>query len=390
LPVKESQEENDGLHVEPGSHENEDSSHETRPFENELHVEPGSHENEDSSHETRPFENEIHMIDYNAQMNRDYGRHDYGKSSTWNLDSQHHYISRNSYLPDSSAAGSHVQRYSTLPDEVINTQSSTGDHDLQYSSAAGQEFQLFNYQNPADRQAFQSSNNQYPADEHEFRFKNQNSGNGQGSRFSVQNSPVAQNTRFNSHNFGSGQLHDGRQDSRYTGQNFGNRHQLQYNGQESGLKNQNFGRSQDMRSNTQNPVGRYKNQNSASGEHSSESVFFTSHGNSGNKRPHRETEQGIGGAENFGPNSDELYYQAFRSFSFRRNPTESISKGTQSGSFSGGSFNGKGVPHSSVPSYQSGVAHGDRPSNKWFNGGNGSSKDHDIGFFEGLEDINDR
>jgi hypothetical protein len=448
------------------------------------HADSNYHEGEDSSNESRPFENEIRAIDYYAQRNRNYDRYDISKSSTWNQGSQHDDVSRNSYQADNPAAWSHKQGYSTLPDEFVNTHSSSENHDFRSTAREkfrvfnnqnpgdSQEFQLFNNQNPRDGQKFRVFNNQNPRDNQEFRvfnnqnprdsqefifkhqnfddgqefrlknqnpvdseefrfqnqnfgngqefrfknqntadrqefrlknqnfgggqefrFKNHNSGNGQESRLNVQNYPAAQETQFNSHKFGSGPTSAVRQESRYNNQNFGGRHELQYtthiqnSGQESRLKDQNLRGVQNLRYNTQNSAGRYNNQNSGSGAHDSDPSFYLSNGNLNTNRPHRGTEQSQDEAGNShpNPNSDDLYYKAFRSFSFRRNPTQSGSKAGQFDSVSGGGV----IPQSSSPSHQSGVAHSDR-QNKWFNDGAGPNKDHDIGFFEGLEDINDK
>jgi hypothetical protein len=391
------------------------------------HANSNYYEGEDSSSESKPFENEVREIDYYAQQNRNYERYDISKSDIRNQGRQH-----GDYQPDIPAAWSHEQGYSTLPDEFITTHSSPGSHD--FSSGAGQDFRLlknqnhrdsqdfrlFNNQNPKDSQEFTFKDqnfgeeqefrfkNQNPVDRHkfrlmnqnfgggqEFRFKNNNSGNGQESRYNVQNYPIVQNTQFNSYNSGSGLTSDGKKKTRHNVQNFVGRHELQYNthiqnsGQESRLNDQNFGGVQDLRYNKQNSAGRYSNQNSGGGVQDNESSFSTSRGNTNINRPHSETEQSIGGVGNSHPSTDDLYYKAFRSFSFRRNPTQSGSKAGHLDSFSGGGFSGKVVPQSSSPSHQSGFAHSDR-QNKWFNDGTGPSKDHDIGFFEGLEDINDK
>jgi hypothetical protein len=387
------------------------------------HADPHHQEEDDSSNDSRPFGNEIQAIDYYAQRNRDYDRHDHSKSSTWNQDSKHDYVSRNSYQPDSVPVRSRVQGYSTLPDEVISTQSSSGGHDFEYSSAAGQEFGIFKKQNPgngqefrvfknqdhADGQEFRVLRNRNPSGRQEFRLTNQNFGNGQEfriqnhnsgnkheTRHNVQNYPVVQETQFNSPIFGSGQPSSGRQDSRYNSQNFRGTHESQYttqvphSGQESRLKIQNFGGGEDLRYNTHNSAGRYNNHNSASEVQSSEPGFDISHEKANNNRPHRVTEHSAGGADNSRANSEDLYYKAFRSFSFRKNPTHNGSKGEHLGSFSEASFSDKGISHSSSPSHQSGVEHSDGHNNQWFNNGKRPNKDHDIGFFEGLEDINDR
>jgi hypothetical protein len=169
---------------------------------------------------------------------------------------------------------------------------------------------------------------------------------------------------------------------------------LQYNtripqtGQESRLRNQNSGGEHDLRYNTQNSAGPYNNHKSVSGAHSNEAGFPVSHGNTNDNHSHRETVYNFGEAVNSRPTAEDLYYKAFRSFSFRKNPSHSSSK-DQMDSLSGGGFNNKHVLQTSSPSFQSGIAHSDRENNQWFNGRTGPNKDHDIGFFEGLEDIND-
>lgn len=400
------------------------------------HADSDNHEDDDSINDSRQFGNEIQAIDYYAQRNEDYDRHDHSKSSTWNQDSKHNSVSRNSYQADTAPVRGRVQEYSTLPDEVVSAHSSSGDHDFAYSSAAGQEFGIFKKQNPEDgqqfrvfknqhhgagqdfrvfktqdpenRQEFRVSMNRNPSGRQEFRlenqkfvegdefrFKNQNHGNRKEIRHNVQNYPAVQETQINSHNFGSGQTSAGTQDSRYNSQNFGGTHDLRYttqirnSGQETRLQIQNFGGGQDLRYNTHNSDGRYINQNSASGVQSSEPGFSAFPGKANNNRPHRETEHVAGGVDTTHANSDDLYYKAFRSFSFRKNPTRSGSRG-QTGSFSGASFSDEGISHSSSPLFQTGSEHNDGRDYQWFNNGKRPNKDHDIGLFEGLEDINDR
>lgn len=342
---------------------------------------------DDSLTESRPFGNEIQAIDYYANRNRNPDRYNRRKSNLRNRDTQQDYVSRDSYQPDNAAVESRDKAYSTLPDEIINTHSSSGDHDFQYASAADQDFQVFQNHNAGHGQDF-GFNNQNFGNGHEFRSKNQNqnSGNRQELRFNVNNFPALQGTQFSGHNLGNGQRTAGRDDVRYNTQTAGGANEVQYNtqssqtGQESRSRNHHFGGFS-----TQNSAGRYNSQNSANGAHSREPV---SHGSSNNNRPHRETEHNFGEVANLRPTSEDLYYKAFRSFSFRKNPSHSSNKG-QLDSFSGASFNSKLVPHSSPPPYQSGIAHSDRDNNQWFNGRTGPNKDHDIGFFEGLEDIND-
>lgn len=401
------------------------------------HADSDNQEDYDSNNDSTSFGNEIQAIDYYARRNRD-DRRDHSKSSTWNQDSRHDSVSRNSYQPDNTSVRSRVQGYSTLPDEVINAHSSSGDHDFVYSSATGQEFGIFKKQNLEDSQQFRLFKNQSPGagqdfrvfktqdpgngqefrvsvnhnplgiqefrlknnkfrEGEEFRFKNQNSGNREETRQNVQNYPAVQETQIDSHKFGSGQTSAGTQDSRYNNQNFRGTHEFQYttqtphSGQESRLKIQNFGGVQDLRYNTHNSAGRYVNQNSASGVQSSEPHFSAIPGKADNNRPHRETEHtAAGGVDTPRANSEDLYYKAFRSFSFRKNPTHSSSKGGQTGSFSGSSFSDEGISHSASPPFHSGVEHSDGHNYQWFNNRKRPNKDHDIGFFEGLEDINDR
>jgi hypothetical protein len=371
------------------------------------HADSDYNEYEDSATESRPFGNEIDAIDYYANKYRNYDRYDRRKSNIRNRDSQNEYVSRHSYQSDNAAVESRVKGYSTLPDE-INTPSLSGGHDFQYTSAADQDFRAFKNQNPSDAQGVRvfknhnsghgqdfRLNNQNFGDGQEFRFKNQNqnSGNKQELQFNAQNFPVVRATQFGGHTFGNGQRPAGRDDLRYNTQNVGGTNEFQYNtqtsqtGQESRLRNQNIWGEHDLRYNTQNSAGRYNDQNSASGVHGSETGFPVSHGHPNNNRPHRETEHNFGEVVNSHPTPEDLYYKAFRSFSFRKNPSPSSSKG-QLDSFSGASFNNKHAPHTS-PSHQSGTAHSDRENNQWFNGRTGPNKDHDIGFFEGLEDIND-
>jgi hypothetical protein len=359
------------------------------------HADPDYSEYEDSATETRPFGNEIHAIDYYAKKYRNYDRHDRRKSNIRNRDSRHDYVSRNSYQPDNAAAQSRDNGYSTLPDDIVNSPSLSGGHDFPYTSAADQDFRVFKNQNPGQGQEFRF-NNQNFGDGQEFRFKNQNqnSGNRQELQLNVQNFPAVRGTQLRGHTFGSGQRPAGRDDLRHNTQNVGWTHDLQYNtqtsptGQESRLRNQNFWGQHDLQYNAQNSAGRYNNQNSASGTQSSEPGFPVSHGNANNNRPLRETEHNFGGVVNSRPSSEDLYYKAFRSFSFRKNPSHSSSKG-QLDSFSGANFSNKHVPQTSSISYQSGIAHSDRQNNQWFDGRAAPNKDHDIGLFEGLEDIND-
>jgi hypothetical protein len=399
------------------------------------HADSDYHEDDDSINDFRPFGNEIQAIDYYAQRNRDYDRHDHSKSSTWYQDSKHDSVSRNSYQADNAPVRSRVQGYSTLPDEVISAHSPSGDHDFVYSSAAGQEFGIFKKENledgqqfrmfknqnpgagqdfrvfktqdPENRQEFRVSINRNPSgrqkfrlenekfvEGEEFRFKNQNPGSREEMRHNVWNHPALQETQINSHNFGSGQISAGTQNSRYNSQNFRGTHDFQYttqiphSGQE--IKIQNFGGGQDLRYNSHNSDGRYINQNSASGVQSSEPSFSAFPGKANNNRPHRETEHVAGGVDTSRANSEDLYYKAFRSFSFRKNPTHSGSKGGQRGSFSEASYSDEGISQSSSPSLQTGVKHSDGRNYQWFNNGKRPNKDHDIGLFEGLEDINDR
>jgi len=272
-----------------------------------------------------------------------------------------------------------------------------------------QDFRVFKNQNPSDGQDFRVFKNHNAGHGQQFRFDNQNFGGGQDSRlknqnqssgkrqefrFKVQNFPAVQGTQFSSHSFGNGQSPAGRDDLRYSTQTVGGTHELQYNtrisqtGQESRLRNQNSGGEHDLLYNTQNSAGRYNNHKSASGAHSNDSGFPVSHGNTNDNHSHRETVHTFGEVVDSRPTAEDLYYKAFRSFSFRKNPSHSSSK-DQLDAFSGASFNNKHVPQTSSPSFQSGIAHSDRENNQWFNGRTGPNKDHDIGFFEGLEDIND-
>jgi hypothetical protein len=259
----------------------------------------------------------------------------------------------------------------------------------------GDEFPVSVNQNPQGRQEFRLKNQKFGEGE-EFRFKNQNPGKREETRHNVQNYPAVQETQIDSHNFGSVQTSADTQDSRYNFQNFRGTHDLQYttqiphSGQKSSLKIHNFGGGQDPRYNTHNLAGRYINHNSASGVRSSEPSFSAIPGKANNNGSHRETEHTAGGVDTSRANSEDLYYKAFRSFSFRKNPTHSGNKGGQTGSFSGASFSGEGISHSSSPPFQSGVEQSGGHNYQWFNNGKRQNKDHDIGFFEGLEDINDR
>lgn len=387
------------------------------------HADSDNYEDDYSIHDSRPFGNEIQAIDYYARRNRDYDRHDQSKSSAWNQESRHDSVSRNSYQPDNAPVRSRVQGYSTLPDEVVSAHSPSGDHDFVYSSAAGQEFGIFKKQNLEDGQQFRAFKNhnpragqdfrvfntQDPEKRQEFQLKDQKFGEGEEFRLktqypanreevphSVQNYPTVKETQINSHNFGSGQTSVGTQDSRYNSQNFRGTHDLQFtrqipnSGQQTRLNIQNFGGGQNLRYNTHNSDGRYVNQNSASGVESGEPRFSTFPGKANNNRPHRETEHAAGGVDTSRANSEDLYYKAFRSFSFRKNPTHSGSKEGQRSSFSGASFSDEGISHSSPPSFQTGAEHSDGRNYQWFNNGKRPNKEHDIGLFEGLEDINDR
>jgi hypothetical protein len=404
--------------------------------------------------DSTPFANEIQEIDYYAQGNGDYDRHDH----SWNQNS------RNSHQADNAPVRNRAQGYSTLPDELISSHSSFGGHDFEYSSAAGQDFRVFKNQdpggsqdfrvfktqdpgvsqdlrvfksqdpgigqdfrvfktqnpgvsqdfrvfktqdpgssqdsrvpigrNPSGRQEFRLKNHKFGEGE-EFRFKNHNPGSSDEKQHYVQNYPDLQGTQINSPNFGGAQTSAGRHDSRYNGQNFRGTHELQYttqiphSGQEQRLQIQNFGRGQDLRYNTHNSAGRYRNQNSASGVQSSETTFSTFPGKDNNNPSHRETGHSAGGVENPHANSEDLYYKAFRSFSFRKTPSHSGSKGRETGSSSGTNFSDEGISQSSQ-SFQSGIEHSDRHNNQRFNTGKQPNKDHDIGFFEGLEEVNDR
>ena len=367
------------------------------------------HEYEDSVTEFTPFGNEIHAIDYYAKRYGNFDKYDRRNGNTRQRDRQRGYVRLNSYQPDNAAVESRVKGYSTLPDEIISSPISFAGHDFQYASAADQDFRAFKNQNPSDAQDFRvfknhnaghgqqfRFNNQNFADGQESRLKNQNqnSGNRQELRFEVPNFPAVQIAQFNGHSFGNGQRPAGRDDLRYKTQNVGGKHELQHNtqisqiGQESRLKNHNSGGEHDLRYNTQNSAGRYNNHNSASGVNSNESGFPVSHGNTNNNHSQRETVHNFGEEVNSRPTAEDLYYKAFRSFSFRKNPSHSSSKDLLD-SLPGASFNNKHVLQTSSPSYQSGIAHSDRENNQWFNGRTGPNKDHDIGFFEGLEDIND-
>jgi hypothetical protein len=372
------------------------------------HAESEYQEYEDSVTESTPFGKEINAIDYYAKRYGNFYKYGRRKGNMQNRDSQHDYLSRNSYQPDSAAVESHIKGYSTLPDEIINSPTSSAGHDFQYVSAVDQDFREFKNQKPSDSQDFRMFKNNNAGHGQQFRFNNQNfgdgqdlqlnqnrnSGNRQELRFNVPNFPVVQGTQFSGHNFWNGQSPAGRDDLRYNTQTVGGTRELQYNtqisqiGQESRLRNKNIGGEHDLRYNTQNSAGRNNNQNSASGVHSNEPGFPVSHGNANNNHPHRETAHNFGEVVNSRPTSEDLYYKAFRSFSFRKNPSHSSSKDNFD-SVSGASFSNKPVLQNSSPSYQSGIAQSDRENNQWFNGRTGPNKDHDIGFFEGLEDIND-
>jgi hypothetical protein len=415
------------------------------------HADSGYYEYDDSVTESTPFGNEIHAIDYYAQRYGNFDKYDRRKGNIPHRDRQHDHVSLNSYQPDNAAFASRVKGYSTLPDEIITSPISSAGHGFQYISAAdqdfrelknqnpsdaqdfrvfknqnpsdAQDFRVFKNQNPSDAQDFRVFQNQNPSDAQDFRvFKNHNTGHGQQFRFNnqnfgdgqknqhnnqnhnsgkrqelrfkVPNFPTVQGTQFSGHSFGNGQSPAGGDDLRYNPQTVGATHELQYNirisqtGQESRLRNQNSGGEHDLRYNTQNSAGRYNNHKPASEVHSDESVFPVFHGNTNDNHSHRETVHNFGEVVNSRPTAEDLYYKAFRSFSFRKNPSHSSST-DQWDSLSGDSFNNKHVLETSSPSFQSGIAHSDRENNQWFNGRTGPNKDHDIGFFEGLEDIND-
>ena len=371
------------------------------------------HEYEDSVTEFTPFGNEIHAIDYYAKKYGNFDKYGRRNGNTPYRDRQHDYFNLNSYQPDNAAVESRVKGYSTLPDEIINSPISSGGHDFQYTSAGDQDFRAFKNRHPSDAQDFRVIKNHNAGHGQQFRFNNQNFGDGQESRLKNQNQnsgkrqefdlpifPAVQRTQLNGHSFGigqsfgNGQSPAGRDDLRYNTQNIGGTHELQYNtptfqtGQESRLRNQNSGGEHDLRYNNQNSADRYNNHNSASGVHNNESRFPVSHGNTNDNHSHRETVHNFGEVVKSRPTAEDLYYKAFRSFSFRKNPSHGSSK-DQLDSLSGASFNNKHVLQTSSPSFHSGIAHSDRENNQWFNGRTGPNKDHDIGLFEGLEDIND-
>jgi len=387
------------------------------------HADSDYHEYDDSVTETTPFGNEIHAIDYYANRYGNFDRYDRRKGNIPHRDWQHDHGSLNSYQLDNAPFESRVKGYSTLPDEVITSPISSARHEFHYTSAADQDFREFKNQNPSNAQDFGVFKNQNPSNAQDFgvfnnhnaghgqqfRFNNQNFGGGHESRlknqnqnsgkrqemrFKVPNFSAVLGTQFSGHNFGNVENPAGRGDLRYNTQNVGGTHELQYNtqisqtGQESRLRNQNSGGEHDLRYNTQNSAGRYNNHKSAGGVQSNESGFPVPHGNTNDNHSHRETVHNFGEVVNSRPTAEDLYYKAFRSFSFRKNPSHSSSK-DQLDSLSGASFNNKHVIQTSSPSFQSEIAHSDRENNQWFNGRTGPNKDHDIGFFEGLEDIND-
>jgi hypothetical protein len=373
------------------------------------HADVDSNEYEDSVTESTPFGNEIQAIDDNAKRYGNSDKYDRRKGNIWNRDRQQDHLSMISYKPDSAVVETRVKGYSTLPHEIINSPISPAGHDIQYSSAADQDFREFKIQNPSEVQGFRVFENHNAGHGQQFRFnnqnfrdgqesrlrnQNQNSGNRQELRFNVPNFPAEQGKPFSVHNFGNGQSPAGRDGLRYNTQPVGGTRELQYNiqishtGHESGLRNQNFVGEHNPRYNIQNFSGRYNDQNSVSGVHSNQAGFPLSHGNANNNHPDIQTVHNFGEAVNFRPTADDLYHKAFRSFSFGKTPSHSSSK-DQSDSFSGAGFNNKPVLQTSSPSYQSGTAHSKRENNQWFNGRTGPNKDHDIGFFEGLEDIND-
>jgi hypothetical protein len=378
------------------------------------HADFDSNENEDSVTDSTPFGNEIQAIDDYAKGYGNYHKYDRRKSNIWNQDRQHDHFSRNSYKPDNAAVETRVKTYSTLPDGIINSPISSAGHDFQYTSAADQDFREFKIQSPSEVQGFRVFENHNAGHGQQFPFNNQNFGDGQDSRlrnqnqnsgnrqelrfnvpnFNAPNFPAVQGTQFSGHNFGNGQSPAGRDDLRYNTQPVVGTHELQYNiqisqtGHESGLRNQHFVGEHDPRHNTQNSAGRYTNQNSVSGVHNNQPSFPFSHGNTNNNHHHAGTVHNFSEAVNFRPTAEDLYNKAYRSFSFRKVPSHSNSK-DQLDSFSGASLNNKHVLQTSSPSYQSGTVHSDRGNNQWYNGRTGPNKDHDIGFFEGLEDIND-
>ena len=367
------------------------------------------HEHEDSVTEFTPFGNEIHAIDYYAKRYGNSDKYDRRNGKTPYRNRQHDYVTLNSYQPDNAAVENRVKGYSTLPDEIINSPISSAGHDFQYTSAADQDFRAFKNRNPTDAQDFREFKNHNAGNSQQFPFNNQNFGDGQDSRlknqnqnsgkrqelrFDLPNFPAVQRTQLNGHNFGNDPSPAGRDDLRYNTHTIGGTHELQYNtrisqtGHESRLRNKNSGGEHDLRYNTQNSAGRYNNHKSASGVHSNESGFPVTHGNTNDNHSHRETVHNFGEVVKSRPTAEDLYYKAFHSFSFKKNPSHGSSK-DQLDSLSGASFNNRHVLQTSSPSFQSGIAHSDRENNQWFNGRKGPKKDHDIGFFEGLEDIND-
>jgi hypothetical protein len=230
--------------------------------------------------------------------------------------------------------------------------------------------------NPPGRQEFRLTNQNFWEGE-DLRFKNQNSGSGEEKRQRIQNYPPLQETQINSPNFGSGQISAGSQDSRYNGQIFRGTHDSQHNtqisqsGQEHRLQIPKNVGGQDLRHNNFNSAGRYNNHNSAIGVQSSEPTFPAFPGKANNNPSQSERGHSAGGVDKSRANSEDLYYKAFRSFSFRKNPTDGGSRGRETGSSSG-----------AIPSGARG--------HQQFSNGKRPNRDHDIGFFEGLEEVHDR
>ncbi|XP_069703366.1 uncharacterized protein [Periplaneta americana] len=361
-----------------------------------------SREDEEASNESRPFENEIHAIDYYAQRNRDYRDWNHGD-----------HINRNSQQYDDSAAvGSHVQGYSTLPDEFIDTQHSAR-QDLQHGT--GQDFRVNNQrfggglstsvkgrQNTGVRQGTRFSNQnfgeglEFQNSQSEQELKTHNLNFGSGHEFS-RGSSNGQSFKFNNRNFGNVKNFQGSSSGQEfkNNRNFGNVQDFQnsytdeylkyYNqnfGQSTSFQNQNFGSRQKF----QNSAGSHRNnfgeeQDSRYSTERSDYVLPSITIPPLSNRPNRETGQSTGVEGTFSrPSPDDVYYKAFRAFSFRKNPTP---LGSSNAGKSNSDFSGNPVAqHTNTQGSHQQV-------NQWFNQRKVPVQEHDIGFLEGLEDVND-
>ncbi|PSN31414.1 hypothetical protein C0J52_27342 [Blattella germanica] len=288
------------------------SSEESKYTSEEDSYQPDSDYNEDeySSNESNSFDNDIQEIDYHAQRNRNYNNPANGVND-WNKGTEHN----NNYNSDHYKSGSHVQGYSTLPDEFINPPVPSDQHDYHSDyKSSNQDYSFGGRKEPEFSNSYKHSSEPvrgiHTSNVRQGnRFSNENIDSGLRTRYNRNNSPVKQEHGFDNQNFNRGHesrynIHDDSTKQKTNFQNdHGDRFNNQYhdepynsghetrlnsqkfrNGHEPGFQSQKGGAQHDSRFNVQNfgtgHDSRFNTPNSGNGHDSRLKTpnFGTGHG----------------------------------------------------------------------------------------------------------------